>query len=372
MDTQSYMQQLQSYNNAMANYDIEKQTAQQKEVAEEMKRASLIEGIGLPGSTELLHLGGKLAKPLLKKALPDEASDFIDDITESGDLRQAISNQIDRSLTNASNRISNAVDDITSQANEALDSAANEFDSSFGSASYSNDVPELPELPDVESSANSIFRFFGRGGNSGRGLLDESNEFEDGDYGLIQDTNSKPLTSEFSRSRMSTTEQTSQEATQDAEDVAEQEMQEMNTTDRPAEYFSQDYNPEEGSNIGQEPTLDDEESNIRDEYQPGETDNMADVADVGETAAETGAETAVETGVETGAEVGGEIAADAALEGIGAGLDATGVLAPIGAVLGIIGLAGLGTSIGELFGGGSSESAPAPPDLATPVLEAGV
>jgi hypothetical protein len=66
----------------------------------------------------------------------------------------------------------------------------------------------------------------------------------------------------------------------------------------------------------------------------------------------TGAVTgAVETGVETGAEIGLEAAGDAGLEAAGAALDATGIGAPIGLILNILGgLALAGTMTAGIVG----------------------
>jgi hypothetical protein len=78
----------------------------------------------------------------------------------------------------------------------------------------------------------------------------------------------------------------------------------------------------------------------------------------GETGAETGAEVG-ETGAEVGAdagaeigEIGAEAGAEVGLEALGAGLDATGFLAPVGVALQ---LAGMGVSIYQAITDGNTE-----------------
>lgn len=81
-------------------------------------------------------------------------------------------------------------------------------------------------------------------------------------------------------------------------------------------------------------------------------------AEAGVEAAETGGEVAAETTGEVAAEVTGEVAG---AEAVGAGLDATGILAPLGALVGVIG------GIVGFFEGRKEESETMPV-VATPIL----
>lgn len=87
------------------------------------------------------------------------------------------------------------------------------------------------------------------------------------------------------------------------------------------------------------------------------TEPLATVPDV----ATAGAEVGAETGLSVGADVGVEVGAEVGLEAIGAGLDATGILAPLGALVGLF--AGLGGLLGL-----EKHSAPPPPPPPPAVL----
>jgi len=76
-------------------------------------------------------------------------------------------------------------------------------------------------------------------------------------------------------------------------------------------------------------------------------------------------------GAIAGAEVGEEVGGLATAEAVGAGLDASGILAPIGILVGIFGA--LGSLFGGLFGHHHHHHAiPKPPNLSIPSLQTGV
>lgn len=86
--------------------------------------------------------------------------------------------------------------------------------------------------------------------------------------------------------------------------------------------------------------------------QPSATAEVAPSADIATTAT---AEAGAEVGATTGAEVATDIGATVATEAVGATLDATGVLAPIGALVGLIG------GLAGFFGLEHHDASPPPP-----------
>jgi uncharacterized protein YjbJ (UPF0337 family) len=92
-----------------------------------------------------------------------------------------------------------------------------------------------------------------------------------------------------------------------------------------------------------------------------EASAVATEAPTAEAGASVGAEAGAEVATDVGAEVATDVGATVATEAVGAVLDSTGVLAPIGAIVGLIGgLAG--------FFGLEHKSAPPPPPPPPPVL----
>lgn len=316
-----YLNQLANYNSLLDNYKENLTFKNMGETSKKILEDNLIEGLGVPVSTFLLDKGVRGTIPIIKNKISAlKNNEFLDDVQKEGvskaienkiaGVKKVVSDKVNDSLNNVKDsvetNINDKIDGVKSNIeipNETVSKFRNKF-STDGSSDFSDErINKIMNLAKNKDEWHNTLRE--QDPNYNETEAEQSRQFINDERSAIQS------------SRMET------QATPEETDLSEQAVQNLSK------------GASKGSGISRSDMA---------------LDNIGE--NVGEDVAEDVGEGA------------GELAAD---ESIGAALDATGVLAPIGA------LVGLGGLIGSLFGifDHHSAHAPPPPILGRPSMAIG-
>jgi hypothetical protein len=329
-----YLNELASYNQGNSDENELTDFANMRNMSEQMLKDNLIEGLGLPASEFILDKSARGLASQIKNRFPTlKNNEFLDDVQENG-LNDALANKLVGLKKVAEDKAGNIIEGINDKINNTIEDAKTTVDA----------VKSKVQIPDETINA---FKDKFEGQNF---TPDKINE--------MIETAKDPDT--WHNTMRDNPEYNETEA-ENARNFVNQQSEKFDypalRAQRDEEFMNQ--NRETLQMKGDIDNTDLEQSaakNISGSDNAGIGDGESiPLKAIGENVAE-------DVGEDVGESVG--LAAD---EGIGAALDSTGVLAPIGALIGLGGL------IGSLFGIFDSHSAhaPPPPLVGRPSLDVG-
>jgi hypothetical protein len=330
-----YLNELASYNEGSSEENQLLGFENMKNMSEQMLKDNLIETLGLPASEFILDKSARGLASQIRSRIPAlKNSEFLDDVEENG-IQDAVANK----LAGLKKTVENKIGDINDRVNDAIDDVKASVEG----------VKSKIQIPDETINA---FKDKFDGQNFSPDKINEMME------------NAKDPDTWHNTLQQSNPEYNQVEA-EDARNFVNQQSEKFDyptlTAQRDQEFMNQNRETLQMKNQAELDNTD---------LEQGAAKNLsgADNAGIGDGESIPLKAIGENVGEAVGEDVGEGVGELGAEEGIGAALDSTGVLAPIGL------LVGLGGLIGSLFGifDHHSSHAPPPPLIGRPSLDVGV